>query len=64
MVRHRKPPSQSWRTFLNNHAKDFVSIDFFTVPTVTFNVTESPGAKWTAKFPDSTALTLATESGQ
>jgi putative transposase len=38
MVRHPKPPSQSWRTFLNNHAKDIVSIDFFTVPTATFRV--------------------------
>jgi putative transposase len=38
MVRRRKPPSQTWRTFLNNHAKDIVSIDFFTVPTVTFRV--------------------------
>jgi len=33
MVRHRKPPSQSWRTFLSNHSKDIISIDFFTVPT-------------------------------
>ena len=41
MVRHRKPPSQSWRTFLTNHAKDIVSADFFTVPTVTFRVSES-----------------------
>jgi len=38
MVRHRHPPSQSWRTFLENHAKDIVSVDFFTVPTVTFRV--------------------------
>ncbi len=38
MVRHRKPPSQNWRTFLENHAKEVVSIDFFTVPTVTFRV--------------------------
>jgi putative transposase len=38
MVRHRKPPSQSWRTFLSNHAHDIVSIDFFTVPTATFRV--------------------------
>jgi transposase InsO family protein len=38
MVRHRKPPSQSWRTFLTNHAKDIVSVDFFTVPTATFHV--------------------------
>ena len=38
MVRHRKPPSQSWRTFLKNHAQDIVSVDFFTVPTATFRV--------------------------
>jgi hypothetical protein len=36
MVRHRKPPSQTWRTFLDNHVKELVSIDFFTVPTATF----------------------------
>ena len=29
MVRHRKPPSQNWRTFLENHVKQLVSIDFF-----------------------------------
>jgi transposase InsO family protein len=34
----RKPPSQSWRTFLHNHTKDVVSIDFFVVPTATFRV--------------------------
>ncbi len=38
MVRNRKPPSQSWRTFLDNHVGSLVSIDFFTVPTVTFRV--------------------------
>lgn len=38
MVRHRKPPSQSWRTFLTNHANDIVSVDFFTIPTATFRV--------------------------
>lgn len=38
MIRHRKPPSQSWRKFLNNHASDFASVDFFTVPTATFRV--------------------------
>jgi hypothetical protein len=31
MVRHRKPPSQTWRTFLANHVHDLVSVDFFTV---------------------------------
>jgi transposase InsO family protein len=38
MVRHRKPPSQSWRTFLENHIKTMVSIDFFTVPTIRFQI--------------------------
>ena len=38
MVRHRKPPSQTWRTFLKNHAKDLVSADFFVVPTITFQL--------------------------
>jgi transposase InsO family protein len=38
MVRLRKPPSQSWRTFLTNHAKDIISVDFFTVPTARFRV--------------------------
>ena len=38
MVRRRDPPSQSWRTFLENHVKSTVSIDFFTVPTLRFQV--------------------------
>ncbi len=38
MARHRRPPSQSWRTFLANHASDIVAIDFLTVPTATFRV--------------------------
>jgi len=38
MVRHRKPPSQTWRTFLENHAKELVSTDFFVVPTATFRL--------------------------
>ena len=36
MVRHRKPPSQTWRTFLQNHRKSMVSVDFFSVPTIRF----------------------------
>ena len=32
------PPSQSWRTFLDNHVRDIVAIDFFVVPTATFRV--------------------------
>ena len=38
MVRCRKPPSQTWRTFLDNHLHQLVSINFFTVPTVRFQV--------------------------
>ena len=38
MIRRRKPPSQGWRTFLDNRVGDLVSIDFFTVPTATFRV--------------------------
>ena len=38
MVRHRKPPSQGWKTFLENHASELVSLDFLTVPTATFRV--------------------------
>jgi putative transposase len=37
-VRPRKPPSPPWKTFLKNHARDPVALDFFTVPTVTFKV--------------------------
>jgi putative transposase len=37
-VRVRKPPSQTWRTFLTNHVQTLISVDFFTVPTVTFKV--------------------------
>jgi hypothetical protein len=38
MVRHRRPPSQTWRTFLENHLKALVSVDFFTVPTIRFQI--------------------------
>jgi transposase InsO family protein len=38
MVRHRKPPSQTWRTFLDNHLKTMVSVDFFVVPTIRFQI--------------------------
>ena len=38
MVRTQKPPSQTWRTFLDNHVPDIAACDFFTVPTVTFRV--------------------------
>src|SRR5436190_1732973 len=38
LARNRKPPSQKWRTFLENHLKSLVSVDFFAVPTVRFQV--------------------------
>ena len=38
MPKTHKPPSQTWRTFLDNHIRDIVSIDFFTVPTLTLRV--------------------------
>src|SRR2546426_5284155 len=38
MARPRKPPSQTWRTFLNDHVSDLVLIDFFTVTTISFRV--------------------------
>ena len=33
--RPRRPPAQTWRTFLTNHVATRVSIDFFAVPTLT-----------------------------
>jgi putative transposase len=38
MPKRRPEPSQTWRTFLANHARDLVSIDFFTVPTARLRV--------------------------
>jgi hypothetical protein len=38
MVKHLKPPSQTWRTFLEDHVKQLVSVDFFVVPTVSFRI--------------------------
>ena len=34
----RRPPTQTWKTFLHNHLNQSVSIDFFTVPTITMKV--------------------------
>jgi transposase InsO family protein len=36
MLRGRKPPSQGWKTFLQNHADGIAAIDFLVVPTLTF----------------------------
>ncbi|MCH7992905.1 MAG: transposase [Planctomycetes bacterium] len=38
LIWHRKPPSQTWRTFLDNHLADIVGVDFFTMPTATFRI--------------------------
>ena len=38
MLHQQKPPSQTWRTFLENHADCMAGIDFFTVPTATFRI--------------------------
>ena len=38
MARRGRPPGQSWRTFLHNHADSIASVDLFVVPTITFNL--------------------------
>jgi transposase InsO family protein len=38
MPKRRPRPPQTWRTFLANHVRDLVSIDFFTVPTARLRV--------------------------
>ena len=38
LQRRQRPPSQTWRTFLTNHLTTLVSMDFFTVPTLTGRV--------------------------
>jgi hypothetical protein len=38
MPRRHRPPSPTWRAFLENHLKDLVALDFFVVPTPTFGV--------------------------
>jgi hypothetical protein len=37
-VRRRTPPSPTWRAFLANHVIDLISVDFFTVATLRFEV--------------------------
>ncbi len=34
----KRPPSQTWRTFLKNHIGEIVAVDFFTVPTIRLRV--------------------------
>src|ERR1035437_5159838 len=38
LARPRKPPSETWRTFLDSHLKQLVATDFFVVPTVNFRI--------------------------
>jgi transposase InsO family protein len=38
MARHRRPPSQGWKTFLRNHADGIASMDLFVVPTISFRL--------------------------
>ena len=38
MVRGRNSPSQTWKTFLRNHADAIVAIDMCVVPTLTFDL--------------------------
>ena len=38
MFKNPKPPSQTWRTFLKNHAADIVACDYLTAYTVTFRI--------------------------
>jgi transposase InsO family protein len=37
MMRPSKPPSQTWKTFLRNHAEAIAAIDMCIVPTVSFD---------------------------
>ena len=36
MMRGRRPPSQSWKTFLQNHSEAIAAIDMCVVPTLSF----------------------------
>jgi transposase InsO family protein len=38
MIRAPKPSSPTWRSFLKNHSKDIVSVDFIVIPTVRFTM--------------------------
>ena len=38
MARHRRPPSQGWKTFLRNHADGIASMDLFVVPNLSFRL--------------------------
>jgi transposase InsO family protein len=38
MVRGGRPPSQTWRTFLENHTAGIAAVDLFVVPTIGFRM--------------------------
>jgi hypothetical protein len=38
MARERRPPSQGWKTFLDNHADGIASMGLFVVPTISFRL--------------------------
>jgi hypothetical protein len=38
MVKRCGPPSQTWRTFVHNHALDIAAMDLFVVPTIGFDL--------------------------
>jgi hypothetical protein len=56
MVRSRRPPSQTWRTFLENHVQSMVTVDFFAVPTRR----EAQRSVATARFPTSAPVMILT----
>jgi hypothetical protein len=38
MVNRRRPPAQSWKSFLQNHADGIAAMDMFVVPTISFRL--------------------------
>ena len=38
MVNRRRPPAQSWKTFLQNHTDGIAAMDMFVVPTISFRL--------------------------
>jgi transposase InsO family protein len=38
MIKWPRPRSQTWRTFIRNHAPDIAAIDLFVVPTINFSL--------------------------
>ncbi len=41
IIRHRRPPSQTWRTFLRTHADAIAAIDLCVIRTLTFECLQS-----------------------